>query len=1006
MNDVSPGRSFLSSVLIGRAGPLEYVKRLLQSEEPGPRTVLVAGEAGIGKSRLVREIGSLARASGYGVLQGTCFEQDSRLPYSALLDLIRLNLLSLPPPELEALLGKLGCEIVKLVPELALVCPAFVPTPPLDAAQEKRRLFQALTLLFEHVSARQPCVIVFEDVHWADETTLEFLLHCCRRISVGPSQGRILLLVSYRTEDAGTALVHTLAELDRMRLATELRLDLLTRAETDVMVRGILNLHRPVPREYLDSLYQLTEGNPFFVEEVLKAVFAGADVRPSERALERQLVDLRTIPRTVQDAVEQRCRGLSAPTRELLDLAAVTGQRFDLRLLQLVTEREPAALLGQVKELVGAQLVVEEASDRFRFRHALTREAVYFQLLASERRAHHRVLAETLENLYGGSQAETTGHLSDLAYHFYEAEVWDRAVVYCEWAARKAEELFSPGASIQHLSHALDAAARLGQPGSPSMLRRRAQAFELVGEFEKAMADLEAALQWARSLGDGVEEWEVLTGLGLLWSARDYSQAERYLHSALELARSIGDQRLVAHSLNRVGNWLMNVGDPPGALVRHEEALSTFRSLEDLPGTAETLDLLGMTSYQLVRWNDQVAYYQRAITLFRELDQRQGLVSSLSMLAMSSCNYEWAVPIVQQEDFDAAVAAGEEALQTSRDIGWRAGEAFACYALGMALGAGSDYGRAVSLAGASLSIAEEIEHTQWVVAALRFAGELELDLLLPELARASFARGLKLAEEINSSFWAACLSAGLSRAACETGELDLASTLLERFDVDDSTVLAMWLTGGARAQLALAEGDFSRATELAASLERRAWPAGRPSRLTLLRGEALLGMGHFDEADAVLDQLLVDGKVFVPASLRWRAHVIRGRLLTAQGQRAPARQAYQSARATIGEIGDRIDDEKLRGEFMERAYRQLPPAPSPSPRAVAKDQFQGLTEREREVASLIAAGCSNREIAEALVLSERTVAVHVANTLSKLGFSSRTQIASWATARGLAPSAS
>ena len=1006
MKAQSPGSSFLSSVLIGRAGHVEYLKGLFDPQEPGPRAVLVSGEAGIGKSRLVREICSFAEAGGYRVLQGTCFERDGRLPYSALLDLIRMHLLGLPAPELETLLGNLGSEIVKLVPELALVCPVFVPTPPLDAAQERGRLFQALSLLFEQMSARQPVVIVLEDVHWADETTLEFVLQFCRRISGSPTLHRILLLMSYRNEDAGPTLVHTLAELDRMRLATELLLDPLTRAETDVMVRGILDLHRSVPREYLDYLYQLTEGNPFFVEEVLKAVFTGAGVRPSEGVFDRSLVDLRSVPRTVQDAVGQRCRALSAPTRELLDLAAVTGQRFDLRLLQRVTGRESDVLLGQVKELIAAQLVAEEASDRFRFRHALTREAVYFQLLASERRARHRVLAEALENLSGGSQEETAAQLSELAYHFYEAEAWDRAVVYCELAARNAEELFSPGAAVQHLGHALDAAARLGHGGSPSVLRRRAKAFELIGELEKATADLEAALQSARSLGDSVEEWEVLTGLGLLWSARNYGQAERHLHDALELARSIGDRRLVAHSLNRVGNWLMNVGDPPRALVHHEEALSTFRSLGDRPGTAETLDLLGMTSFHLVKSSDQVAYYRQAITLFREQDARQGLASSLSVLAMSSCNYEWAVPIAERDDFDAAVTAGEEAVQISRDIGWRAGEAFACYALGMTLGAGGDYGRALSLARESLSVAEEIAHTQWVVAALRLTGELELDLLFPERARAKFASGLKLAQEIKSSFWTACLSAGLSRAACKTGELDLASTLLDPFDVDSSIVMATWLAGCARVELALARGDFPRATELAASLERRAWPTGRPSRLTLLQAEALLGMGRFEDAGDVLDRIPIDGRAFVPSPLLWRAQVIRGRLLNARGPRGAARQEYESARVTIGEIGECIDDGELRREFVERACSQLPPSRPPSARAVAKERFQGLTEREREVASLVAVGCSNREIADALVLSERTVAVHVANTLAKLGFNSRTQIASWATARGLTPPAS
>jgi DNA-binding CsgD family transcriptional regulator len=449
----------------------------------------------------------------------------------------------------------------------------------------------------------------------------------------------------------------------------------------------------------------------------------------------------------------------------------------------------------------------------------------------------------------------------------------------------------------------------------------------------------------------------------------------------------------------------MNVGDPPGALAHHEEALATFRSLEDLPGTAETLDLLGMTNFHLVNIREQVTYYRQAITLFRELDERQGLASSLTMLAFSSTNYEWAVPVAERDDFDTAIAAGEEAVAITRDIDWRAGEAFACYALGMALGAGGWYGRALPLARESLRIAEGIEHTQWMVAALRLQGELELDLLQTERASASFTRGLQLAEEINSSFWRACLAAGLGKATAENGDLQLAATLLEPFDYDPPAVMTAWLVGGARARLALAERDYPRAIELVHSLERRAWEAGRASRLTLLRAEALLGLARLEEADAALDQLLREEVRLVPPALLWRAHALRGRLLSTQGRRSEARDAYQAARTTIDAIGQRIDDEELRRDFLQRAHRLLPRSRPPTVRAAAKEEFGGLTEREREVASLIALGRSNREIAEALVLSERTVAVHVANTLAKLGFGSRAQIASWATARGLAQSA-
>jgi predicted ATPase len=343
--------SYVSPVLLGRAGQLDRLTRLIDAAPSDPRTVLVAGEAGIGKSRLIREASSLAAAQGYHVLQGTCFEHDHGRPYSAVLDLIRTHILTRPGPELETMLGPIGCEIVKLAPELALVCPSLVPTPPLDAAQEKARHFQALNLLVERMAAARPVLAVFEDVHWADETTLEFLFQFARRATASPPSPRVLLVLTYRTEQAGPMLAHLLAELERLRLATELQLDPLTRAETDVMLRAILGLHRPVRREYLEQLYQLTGGNPFFIEEVLKATSTAAGGRGSDQHFDRQPLDVASVPRTVQEAVTRRCLELSPPTRELLDAAAVTGQRFDLPLLGAVAAGSADTLLGPIKEL-------------------------------------------------------------------------------------------------------------------------------------------------------------------------------------------------------------------------------------------------------------------------------------------------------------------------------------------------------------------------------------------------------------------------------------------------------------------------------------------------------------------------------------------------------------------------------------------------------------------------------------------------------------------------------
>lgn len=997
----SVNRSFLSPVLIGRASQVEYLRHLLASDSR-PAALIVAGEAGIGKSRLVLEARKLAEAAGFSVLQGSCFDRDAAFPYSAVTDLIRGHLLDWPSAELEPVISQVGSELIKLVPELQARSATLVPTPPLDAEQERRRLFHALGQLFVLLAKERPLLVVLEDLHWADETTLDFLVQCCRQLAAAGRPHRIQILATYRTEDARPPLLHALAELDRLRLAEELRLDQLTRAETEVMVRAILDLHRPLRRDFLESLFNLTEGNPFFVEEILKSTSGTAGLEERDDA-DRQAFDAPVVPRSVTDAVTRRAAQLTAGARRLLEVAAVTGQRFDLRLLETVTASDAGALIEQVKELVAAQLVVEESAGRFRFRHALTRQAVYSGLLSTERSAYHRALAEALEAELGGQPEDSDGRIVDLAHHYYEAGVWDRAQQYSERAGLRADRLFAPAACVEHLTHAIDAARRIGKPLAAPILRVRAGAYELLGEFDRALADLEAALESARQAGTRDEEWEAVIAAGVLWASRDYDRTGVYFQDALKLAQEAGDRRRVAHSLNRVGNWQMNIGDPPGALLRHNEALAIFRELDDIEGMAATLDLLGMTSYHSVKLADEVSYNRKAIDLFRQLGNRQGVVSSLSLMAASCSSYDFPAMAANEAERAAAILAGEEALAEAQAIGWRAGESFACNTLAMAHGWSGNYNRAIELAHEGLRIAVEIQHEQWHVAMLRVLGELKLDLLNPEEARQDLEDGLALARKTGSDYWTECLSAGLTRALVALGEVEVAAELLKPFHEDRPLVMTAWLAGCAEVEVDLARRDYDGALRLVSILEAAAWPDGRPSRLTLHRVEALLGLQRMDEAAAAIDHVLSAG-AFVPGPLRWRAQLLRGRILAAQGQRADAATAYRAARQTMEDVASGIDDAAVRSRFLTRAVKLLPQTrPETEARALAREQFDGLTEREREVAALVALGHTNREIGETLFLSERTVAVHVANTLAKLGFGSRAQIAAWATSRGIGP---
>ena len=226
----------------------------------------------------------------------------------------------------------------------------------------------------------------------------------------------------------------------------------------------------------INSLYTLTEGNPFFIEEILKSLIAGGElVFTDGRWVGRPANELH-IPRNIQDAVQQRIVRLSEAAREILTIASVAGQRFDFALLQQLTHHDESQLLALMKELIAAQLVIEESADQFAFRHALTQQAIYTQLLVREsRRTIHHQIADTLESLYA---TNLEPNLEDLAYHYYKAEVWDKALTYGQLAGDKAQALYSPRAAIEQYSQALHAAQRLTISPPSALYRKRGQAYE------------------------------------------------------------------------------------------------------------------------------------------------------------------------------------------------------------------------------------------------------------------------------------------------------------------------------------------------------------------------------------------------------------------------------------------------------------------------------------------------------------------------------------------------
>lgn len=986
-------RSTISPLLVGRNQEVALAERALQSTLQGSGdALLIAGDAGVGKSRFLAEISTRAVPLGYWVMQAHCFEQDISYSYSLWIDALRSHFAVSPPSDFSASFGPFAAEVQKLLPGIGPLLSTVLPATNLDPEMEKRRLFEALAYFLTTLAQSHPLLLIVEDIHWSDKSSLDFLHFFLRRITNLP----ILLLISYRQSEVSPSLQHFLAQLDRERLAHELVLTPLARSAVEQMVGTILATTRPVHFELLDAIYTRTEGNAFFVEEMLKLLMTAGELQSNDGCWELKPPSEWHVPRSLIDTVQRRTTLLTPTAKELLAVAAVIGRRFDFALLQALLDLSEESLLSLLKELLASQLIVEETSEQFAFRHALTREAVYASILRRERRHYHQRIFDTLNRLYA---ATIDRHLDALAYHAFEAALWQQAIDFSQRAGEQAWALCGAREAIVHFNRAIDASRQLDQSPPPEVLRGRGKAFEMVGDFELARLDYERTLEAATARDDGVAKWQALLDLGSLWAGDDYARTGDYFQRALNLARTLNQPQLIAHSLNRVGNWHANVEQRQAALAYHVEALAFFESLNDRRGLAETYDLLGML-YQLSS-NLHKSYdaFQRAIVLWRALQDRPGLISSLASLPLCTASYLKNLEVPALSLTEAANSA-REALKLAQEIGWRAGEAFADIIVAMCLGAQGEFGQAMEAAQAGLRCAEEIEHRQWVVGAHTALGILYSDYLVFDKAIVHLEKSFVLAQAVGSSVWSGSNAGCLASVFVASGALAKAQSLLNE-TLSPATPMQLQehrLCWYAQAEVALATGDASTALKITEQLQQAALnlaPDGIIPRLGLLNGKSLSALGK-DDAAARLMQAAYQAAVAQGAlPLQWQLALALGKVLQSQVRRDDAEKTFDNARKAIQELAQRIPAGLLRDTFVERAMAMLPSSPVLTATQLAKQQSGGLTAREREIAQLVGQGKSNQEIADELFVGVRTVEAHITRILNKLDFNSRVQIAAW-----------
>jgi ATP/maltotriose-dependent transcriptional regulator MalT len=983
-----------SSRLIGRERELaELEAALAEAADERPSIVFLAGESGVGKSRLLAELERRATEDGALVLTGDCVDLgDSELPYvplvAALRPLVRSGDPALTEPVRAAVAPLLpGLEPAAAEPsENSSFARSSPETPPGDdraTLPTQSRLFEGLLSLLDALGRERPVLLVIEDLHWADRSTRSAMAFLARSLVAE----RVLVVASYRPDELHRRhpLRPLLAEVERNARARRLSIDPLTHDELADQLEDILGA--PPAPDLLERLWTRSGGNPLYCEELLAAGLDGRGAAPD----------------TLRDALMLRVEQLPEPAQEILRIVAV-AQRADHPLLAQTSGLDERTLRDALREAIDSHILVADEDGRYRFRHALLREVVEDDLLPGERSALHLALAQALEP----RAAEQGGALltAAVAHHFAAAGEQPEALAWSVRAATAAERVYAHGEAQAQLERALelwdrvpDAEARAGEDHW-SLMWRAGQAAWALGNparqlslYESALAEIDPAtdphraskmlegiaraqrslnrpkssietLERALELVEGAdgEEGEararLLAGLarGRMLDGR-FGESVHAAEKALGATIAAGMRWAEGHARNTLGFSLAMTGEVDAGAEQLREAIRIAHERDNLPDLSDAYVNYSDMLHVLGRSDEarQVALEGR-----KAVGDRRPIATMWLDAQLSEFAYDVG-------DWDAAEAHLPDihrwtGVHTRVNINLRRAH--------LLMGRGRhDEARAVL--SELEELAAESSEPQFVGPVAVLTAELrrrEGDLAR---AREAIDRGLDRMEFCTDD--AARVSA--VAAAGVTVEADAAQRARD--------------LGDAEAEAAAVRRVDDLLSRVAAAAVRT-----RPIECALLlsaRAEAGRAGGRPDPAAfARAAQAWLDvGRPEPAGIMRWReaeAHIGGG-----------DREAAAEAACAADEIAIRLGAGWLRGEvegLAARARLALDVSGEEEPIEPAEeDDGFGLTSRERQVLALVAEGATNREIGAQLFMAEKTASVHVSRILSKLNVRSRTEAA-------------
>jgi DNA-binding CsgD family transcriptional regulator len=996
--DTSLMRSRLTSNhFVGRVRELAELQLAVREASAGrPALVLLGGDSGVGKTRLVAELEhrlAVDAESGDGpavrILRGDSVEQaDGELPYAPLLSALR-PLVRERHPALRALSAGSRAQLGTILPGLDEDDEAR-PRDPRSGPSDQVRLFEAALELMDRLTESAPLVLILEDMHWADRSTRTFAAFVARSLR----QEHVCLVLTYRTDELHRRhpLRPLLSELDRLERARRIELEPFDRDELGEALTDILGAAPEAA--LLERLFTRSEGNPLYTEELLAA---GLDGRGAA-------------PQSLRDAFLVRIERLS-PDAQRVARAVAVGRAADERTLADVTGLDPDALQLALREAVSEQVLIAGEDERFCFRHALLREALYDDLLPGERGALHIALARHLEQRCGADDDRELERASSIAGHYAAAGDQPNALRSTIAAARAAHTVFAYGEAADLTERALelwprvDDAQGAGGIDHIELLTMAAEAHRVIDDRTRSVVLINEALREIDPDGKPARYAGLLARQArMVWALNRGAEAVEIAERALVMLPARDPEGVRPQLLAWLARSRFLRGRFRESVADGEAALETAVREHDAVAEAELLNTLGMARVALGDVDGGVESLRRAQRVARENEDFDSLATAYSNLA----------------DMLSIAGRTDEALETAKE--------------GLAA---TPRHHARSHDWAKLTVAEmAFESGDWTLARESLSplfsratgtGTLFMFQQMRETSYAlgigdedAAARGLESVADLIAvtaepqwiGVYGALLGELRTRQRDLPGAQRAVQEALDRLEVctDDVMRIARVTVVGMQVEADRAQ----RARDLGVPADRRdalararihlqrldaaAQDGGPVERARLAQGRAEMARarnrpGHKEWAKAAKAWSDI-GRPYPVALARWR----EAEALVAANDRPAAIEAARAALTIAEQLGSDWLDREVRA-LCERARLHVDAAAANGDAAAARngggeepDPF-GLTPRERQVLGLLAEGATNRQIGAALFMAEKTASVHVSRILAKLGVQSRTQAA-------------